>query len=109
MHAIDAASLQLAAIVDSSEDAIISTSVDGIIETWNRAAQRIFGYTPAEAIGRPIDFLIPDAQRNDELALVDRIRGGEVIAHYETVGLAQSGDKISLSVSISPILTPDGD
>jgi PAS domain S-box-containing protein len=109
MNTLAPASLHLAAIVRSSDDAIISTTVGGVIETWNPAAQRMFGYATADVVGRSIDVIIPEHRRAEEESLVQRIRRGEVITHVDTTGLTRSGAQLSLSVSISPVLTPDGE
>ena len=74
----------LASIVESSDDAIISKDLNGIIGTWNRAAERIFGYTPKEVIGKPVTILIPAQQRDEEIVILERVRRGERIEHYET-------------------------
>src|ERR1051325_12079899 len=109
MNTLDPASLHLAAIVQSSDDAIISTTIGGVIETWNPPAERMFGYAPAEAIGRSIDLILPEPQRGAERLLAARVEGGEGVTHYETIGLTRSGESLSLSMSMSPVLTPDGE
>jgi len=85
------ASRHLAAIVASSDDAIISKNLDGVITSWNQAAQRIFGYTPEEAIGRPILLLIPQERRDEERHLLGRIRRGERVDHFETIRRCKDG------------------
>ncbi|MFB3818964.1 MAG: PAS domain S-box protein [Candidatus Methylomirabilales bacterium] len=104
----DFAALRLAAIVDSSDDAIISKNLDGIIQTWNRGAERIFGYTAAEAIGRPIAMLIPPERPDEEPGILARIRRGERVDHYETVRIRKDGRRIDISVTISPIREANG-
>jgi PAS domain S-box-containing protein len=107
MNIIDPAALRLAAIVESSDDAIFSHGLDGTIETWNRAAERMFGYTPAEIIGRPVHLLVPpDLRRHDE-ELIQRLRRGETISHIETKVLLKTGAVAPVSLSISPVLTPE--
>jgi PAS domain S-box-containing protein len=95
--------LQLAAIVESSDDAIISKSLDGIIATWNRGAERLFGYTAAEAIGRPVTMLIPPERHDEEPRIIARIRAGERIEHYETVRRRRDGSSVDISLSVSPM------
>src|SRR3979490_1683235 len=74
----------LASIVDSSDDAIVSKTLDGIITSWNRGAEKLFGYSAAEAVGRPILLIIPDARRAEEYDVMARLRRGEQIDHFET-------------------------
>jgi PAS domain S-box-containing protein len=75
---------RLAAIVESSDDAILSKTLDGVIVTWNQGATRMFGYTPEEAIGRPVTMLIPADRQHEEPAILERLRRGERIDHYES-------------------------
>jgi PAS domain S-box-containing protein len=98
----------LAAIVASSDDAIISKTLDGIITSWNRGAERIFGYTAAEAIGQPITMLIPEDRHHEEDMILSRLRGGEPLEHYETVRKTKDGNLIDISVTISPVLDEAG-
>jgi len=93
----------LAAIVESSDDAIISKDLNAIITSWNRGAERIFGYTVAEAIGRSITMLIPSDRPDEEPAILDRIRRGERIDHYETVRQRKDGSLLDISLTVSPI------
>jgi PAS domain S-box-containing protein len=93
----------LAAIVESSGDAIISTTLEGRILTWNVGAERLFGYAAAEAIGQPITLLIPREQHAAELALLKRLRQGERVEQYETVRVAKDGRRIEMSLTVSPI------
>jgi PAS domain S-box-containing protein len=99
---------RLAAIVDSSDDAIISKDLDGIIQTWNRGAERIFGYAAAEVIGRSITVLIPDDRLTEERDVLARIRAGLPVEHFETVRRHKDGTPIDISLSVSPIFTEDG-
>jgi PAS domain S-box-containing protein len=79
-----------AAIVESSEDAIISKNLDGVIEGWNAGAQRIFGYRESEAVGQPITMLIPPELRDEELKILQRLKTGARIEHYETVRITKA-------------------
>jgi PAS domain S-box-containing protein len=98
----------LAAIVESSDDAIISKDLDGIIQTWNKAAERIFGYTPEEATGKSVTMLIPEGRRDEEPVILSRIRAGERIDHYETVRRRKDGTLLNISLTVSPIKDQDG-
>lgn len=98
----------LAAIVAYSDDAIISKDLDGIITSWNRGAQEIFGYTADEAVGRSVTMLIPENRLNEEPGILDRIRKGERIEHYETVRKHRDGRLLDISLTVSPILAEDG-
>jgi PAS domain S-box-containing protein len=93
----------LAAIVDSSDDAIISKSLDGIIRSWNRSAQRMFGWTADEAVGQPITIIVPSEMFDEEIEILKRLRAGEQIVHLETVRKKKSGEQIGVSLTISPI------
>jgi PAS domain S-box-containing protein len=93
----------LAAIVESSDDAMISKTLDGTILTWNQGAERIFGYTAAEAVGRPITMLIPPERHEEELTILDRITRGEPVDHFETVRVTKTGRLLDISLTISPI------
>jgi len=94
---------QLAAIVESSDDAIVSKNLDGVIQTWNAGAQRLFGYSPEEAIGQPITILIPADRPDEEPEILARIRRGERVHHFETVRRRKDGSLIDISLTISPI------
>src|SRR6266850_2997209 len=97
-----------AAIVESSNDAIISTNLDGTIATWNRAAEVIFGYRPQEVIGRPV-FLLAAPGREDEMpVIIDQIKRGQRIQHYETVQRHKDGRQIAISLTVSPIRADNG-
>ena len=100
---------RLAAIVDSSQDVIISKSVDGTIRSWNHEAERVFGYTAAEAIGQPITLIIPPDRADEEREIMARIRQGERVEHFETVRKAKDGRLVDLSVAISPVRDAAGD
>jgi PAS domain S-box-containing protein len=98
----------LAAIVDSADDAIISKSLDGIISSWNRGAERMFGWTAEEAVGQPITILIPSELLDQEREILKRLRAGERIDHLETVRKKKSGELIEVSLTISPIRDDTG-
>ena len=98
----------LAAIVESSEDAIVSKSLKGIIQSWNRGAERIFGYSAEEAIGRPVAMLIPPDRQGEEGRILDAIRAGDRVRHYETVRLRKDGRPIQIALSVSPVYDAQG-
>ena len=93
----------LASIVESSEDAIISKSLDGIIQSWNAAAERVFGYTAEQAVGRHISLIIPADRAAEEEQIIARIRAGEQVEHFDTVRVRNDGQLIPISLTISPI------
>ncbi|HKD19687.1 MAG TPA: PAS domain-containing sensor histidine kinase [Thermoanaerobaculia bacterium] len=99
---------RFAAIVESSDDAIISKSLDGTITSWNQAAQRMFGYTAEEIVGKPISVLMPPERHDDLESILGRIRKGERVEHYETVRVAKDGHRIDVSVSVSPVKDRNG-
>jgi PAS domain S-box-containing protein len=99
---------RLASIVEFSDDAIISKNLDGIIASWNAGAERVFGYTADEAIGQSVLMLIPPDRRNEEPEILNRIRRGERIDHYETVRRRKDGSLIDISLTVSPIKDADG-
>jgi len=101
--------LRLAAIVESSDDAIISHDLEGRVETWNPAAARIYGYTADEMVGHPVQQLVPHDLRGAEVELINRLKGGETISHLETTALLKSGDVMPVSLSLSPVLTSEGE
>jgi PAS domain S-box-containing protein len=94
---------RLAAIVESSDDAIVSKSLEGIIRTWNAGAERLFGWTAAEAVGRSITLIIPPERHDEETAILNRLRRGERIEHFETVRVAKDGRHLNISLTVSPI------
>src|SRR6185436_6026993 len=98
----------LAALIESADDAIISKTLDGIITSWNKGAERIFGYTADEVIGKPVTILIPADHENEEPAILARLRAGERIEHYETVRVRKDGRRIDISLTVSPIKGPNG-
>jgi PAS domain S-box-containing protein len=93
----------LAAIIESSTDAIISKDLNGIINSWNTAAERLFGYSAGEAIGKPVTILIPPERYDEEPAILARIRRGESIDHYETVRRRKDGSLLDIALTVSPI------
>jgi PAS domain S-box-containing protein len=99
---------QLASIVESSDDAIVSKDLDGIINTWNAGAERLFGYMAEEVIGKPITLLIPMDRHAEESEILSRIRRGERIDHYETVRRHRDGSLVDVSLTISPVKNAEG-
>ncbi len=99
---------QAAAIIESSDDAIMSKNLDGIITSWNRGAERLFGYRAAEAIGRPITMLMPTERFDEEPRILARIRQGESIEHYETVRRRRDGPLFDVSLTVSPLTDAQG-
>jgi PAS domain S-box-containing protein len=102
------AALQLAAIVDSSDDAIISKDLNGIITSWNKSAERVFGYTAEEVIGKPILILIPPDRQHEEPNILMRLRRGERVDHFETVRRRKDGTLLDISLTISPVKDATG-
>jgi PAS domain S-box-containing protein len=100
--------LRYAAIVESSDDAIIAKTLDGVISAWNAAAERMFGYTEHEAIGQPITMIIPPELYDEEHDILRRLRAGERVEHYETVRVTKAGERIDVSLTISPLRNPAG-
>ncbi len=98
----------LAAIVESSDDAIISKDLDGIISSWNRGAERVFGYRADEVIGKPVTVLMPHDLYDEEEQILTRIRAGRSVDHYETVRMRKDGTLIDISLTISPIRDESG-
>jgi PAS domain S-box-containing protein len=99
---------RLAAIVNSSEDAIVSKSLDGIVQTWNNAAERMFGYTAHEIVGKSIRLIIPADRMSEEDSVLGRIRAGVSIEHFETVRQRKDGTLVDISLSVSPIKAANG-
>ena len=98
----------LAALIESSDDAILSKTLDGIITSWNPGAERLFGYCAAEAIGRPITIIIPDERFAEEADIIARIRTGRRVEHFDTVRRRKDGSLVHVSLTISPVLGEDG-
>ncbi|HJU94261.1 MAG TPA: PAS domain S-box protein [Pyrinomonadaceae bacterium] len=99
----------LSAIIESAEDAIITKTLEGIITSWNKAAERIFGYTADEVIGKSVTILIPEGHLDEEPAILKRLRAGDRIEHYETVRVRKDGRLIDISLTVSPIRGPKGE
>jgi PAS domain S-box-containing protein len=99
----ESASQRLAAIVDSSHDAIVSNDPNGLITSWNRGAEQLFGYTAGEIVGRPTTTLVPSDRQHEETMILERIRRGEVVEHYETVRQHKDGSLVDISLTVSPV------
>jgi PAS domain S-box-containing protein len=106
--AAERASQLLAAIVESSSDAVISKNINGVITTWNAGAERLFGYAADEVIGQPVTILMPPERINEEPQILERIRRGETVDHYETVRRRKDGTLLDISLTISPIKDSKG-
>lgn len=104
----EAIQARLAAIVESSQDAVISKTLDGTIRSWNAEAERLFGYTPEEAIGQSITLIIPKERLDEEREIVEKLRRGERVEHFETVRVTKSGQLIDLSLTVSPLRNSAG-
>ncbi|HEY9432350.1 MAG TPA: ATP-binding protein, partial [Blastocatellia bacterium] len=100
---------RLAAIVESSDDAVIATDLDGVIASWNQGAERLYGYTAQEAIGRLVITLIPPERFGEEESMLERLRRGERINHFETVRLRKDGSAVAISLTTSPIKNAQGE
>jgi PAS domain S-box-containing protein len=103
------AQMQLAAIVESSDDAIISKSLDGFITSWNAGAQRIFGYTAEEVIGKHITLLIPKDLEHEENLIIGKVRKGEHVQHFDTERITKDGRRLNISLSVSPVKNANGE
>jgi len=98
----------LASIVDSSDDAIVSKTLEGVITSWNGGAERLFGYTAKEAIGQHISMIIPSDRRDEETSILARLSKGERIDHFDTIRLRKDGSKLQISLTISPVRDASG-
>jgi PAS domain S-box-containing protein len=98
----------LAAIVESAEDAIISKNLDGIILSWNKGAERLYGYTAEEVVGQPLSILVPSDHPDELPSIMERLKRGERIEHYETVRIGKDGGRVDVSLTISPIKNSEG-
>lgn len=96
----------LASIVETSDDAIVSKNLDGVITSWNRGAERVFGYSAGEVVGQPITIVIPEDRQREEREILTRLGQGERIDHYETIRLRKDGSLIVVSLSVSPSKMP---
>ena len=105
---IHEAAARLSAIVEFSDDAIVSKDLHGIVTTWNAGAEKLFGYSSGEMIGRPIARLIPAERQREEVEILDRIRRGESVRHFETERLRKDGRGFAISVTVSPIKDANG-
>ena len=94
---------RLSAIIESTEDAIVSKTLDGVIRSWNAGAERLFGYTAEEAVGQPVTLIIPPERQDEERLILERLCRGEPVEHFETVRVAKDGRRIDVSLMISPI------
>src|SRR6266536_481498 len=101
-------SLLLAAIVESSSDAIFATSLDGTILTWNRAAAVVYGYPTDKAVGKSLTFLFPEDRQAEIRRILERIGAGEPVERHVTIGARQNGESLRVSLSLSSINSPDG-
>jgi PAS domain S-box-containing protein len=93
----------LLAVVESSDDAIVSKNLDGMIRSWNSGAYRLFGFSSEEAIGRPITLIVPSELQDEERQILKRLRDGESIDHFETVRCRKDGSRVDVSLTISPV------
>ena len=98
----------LASIVETSDDAIVSKNLDGVITSWNKGAERVFGYSAGEVVGEPITILIPEDRQSEEREILTRVRRGERIDHYETVRQRKDGSLIVVSLTVSPVKNAEG-
>jgi PAS domain S-box-containing protein len=99
---------RLAAVVESSHDAIVSKTLEGRIQTWNAAAERLFGYSAEEVVGRPITILIPQELQAEESQILARLRCGERVDHFETIRITKAGHRVPVSLTISPVRNAEG-
>ena len=106
---VESAEQLLAAIVESSDDAILTKNLDGTITSWNKGAERLFGYSANETVGRPVTILIPADRLDEEPSILGRIRRGERIDHYETVRRRKDGSLVDISLTVSPVRNAAGE
>ena len=107
-RAAERSAMHLVAIVESSDDAIISKDLNGVIQTWNAGAEHLFGYTADEAIGQPVTLLIPADRQDEEPGILARLRRGERIHHYETIRQRKDGSLVDISLTVSPVYDRTG-
>jgi len=108
MNPADALTRHLAKVVESSDDAIVSKDLNGIIASWNRAAERMFGYTAEEAIGRSIRMIIPEDRQSEEDFVLSNIRTGRAVSHFETIRRRKDGSTLPISLTVSPVYDDEG-
>jgi PAS domain S-box-containing protein len=108
-HSIDNVDLRLAAIIDSSDDAILSKTLDGIIMTWNEGAERLYGYSASEAIGKSVLMLVPTECHREQPEFLAQIRRGDSVQHHETVRMRKDGSRFYVSVTLSPLRNANGE
>jgi PAS domain S-box-containing protein len=101
--------LKLAALVESSDDAIFGKTLDGTISSWNRAAQKLYGYSEEEMVGQNVSILVSEERRTELRQIMEKLRAGERIEHFETVRVKKSGERVDVSLTISPIMSDEGD
>src|SRR5215213_5435648 len=109
IHTADTRLAMLAAIVESSDDAIITKDLNGIITSWNRGAEIVFGYSAEEAVGQSVTMLIPPDRTDEEPEILGLVRAGEKVDHYETVRRAKDGRLIDVSLTVSPLRNAGGE
>src|SRR5262245_53636941 len=100
---------EAAAIVESADDAIVGQTPNGVITSWNAAAERLFGYPAASAVGRHIGLVIPEERRAEEDAVRAHVQRGQRVAHFDTIRVTQDGRRLEVSVTVSPIKNPAGE
>ncbi|MDQ4143661.1 MAG: PAS domain-containing sensor histidine kinase [Actinomycetota bacterium] len=105
---LEAVQVRLAAIVASSDDAIYSKSTTGILTSWNRSAERLYGYSPTEAVGQPVSIIIPKHRANEEKVILSQILAGESVEHYDTERRRKDGSIVPVSITVSPMRARDG-
>ena len=103
-----AAEQLLSAIVDSSDDAILSKDLDGVITSWNKSAERIFGYTAEEIVGKSVTVLLPGDRADEEVDILNRVRRGERVDHFETIRVTKDGKRVEMAITVSPIKDAQG-
>src|SRR4051794_11349967 len=104
----EAVQARLAAIVASSDDAIVSKNLEGIIQSWNASAERIFGYSSEEAVGKSIRMIVPPERGDEESDILERLKRGERLDHFQTIRMRKDGRRIAVSVTISPVTDSKG-
>ncbi len=105
---VQLAQARLAAIVESSEDAIISKTLKGVVQTWNKGAEQVYGYSAVEMVGRPMSILLPPDRPDEEAAILERLGRGERVDHFETARMRKDGTRIEVSLTISPVYDSEG-